>query len=216
MANFLQKKQHLFLLQGPAGQLEVMTTWPAELKSEQVAVICHPHPLHEGTMNNKVVTTVARVYDTLGVPTVRFNFRGVGNSEGSYGDTIGEIEDCTAIIEWLARSLPSMPVALAGFSFGSYIAAKVANDRDIVSLISIAPSVENFDFSQCQQISAPWLVVQGDQDEVVDPNKAIIWAKQHQPQPTLVVLPQVGHFFHGRLLQLGEIIKDFLTATKSL
>ena len=107
-----------FLLPGPAGKLEVMTTW-ARKSHGYVAIICHPHPLQEGTMHNKVVTTLAKTFAQLGVATVRFNYRGVGESEGSYGNMQGEIEDLLAVKAWLRKCLDETLFILAGFSFGS-------------------------------------------------------------------------------------------------
>jgi hypothetical protein len=153
-------------LQGPAGVLETLTTTPS-LESDITAVVCHPHPLYGGTMNNKVVYTVARAFNELGLRTVRFNFRGVGKSEGGYGEGIGETDDLLAVLSWVKRTRPNDRVWLAGFSFGSFVAARAAQQWPTDQLVSIAPPVTHFDFTGFQLPSCPWLIVQGDQDEIV-------------------------------------------------
>ena len=112
-----QKKLQSLFFPGPAGQLEALTTWPNESRTKIVGIICHPHPQQEGSMHNKVVTTLAKVFDYLGLPTVRFNFRGVGKSEGQYGKTIGETEDLLAVLSWVKSVLPNDTIWLGGFSF---------------------------------------------------------------------------------------------------
>lgn len=202
-----------FLLPGPVGQLEVMTTRPKQNAKPIVAVICHPHPLYDGTMHNKVVTTLAKAFDQLGLATVRFNYRGVGKSDGSYGETVGESEDLQAIIAWVKQQLPDHQLWLAGFSFGSFIAANVANQRDDVrQLVTLAPAVNNNDYQQFNAIHCPWFAVIGEKDEIVDVKDVEAFAK-HPPSPMqLMVLPGVSHFFHGYLIELKEILVEKLTA----
>jgi len=130
-----------FMLPGPAGQLEALVSTPQQNARETVAIICHPNPLFEGTMHNKVVTTIAKAFDLLGLTTVRFNYRGVGKSEGEYGETIGETEDCLAIVDWVQKTYPNYSLWLSGFSFGAYISASVANQMAVAQLVSIAPAV---------------------------------------------------------------------------
>ena len=110
------RESETFLLSGAIGQLEVMTTWTGD-SAVGVAIICHPHPLKEGTMHNKVVTILAKAFEKLGFATVRFNYRGVGKSEGSYGDIQGEIEDLLSVKSWVNQVLPEVNCYLAGFSF---------------------------------------------------------------------------------------------------
>lgn len=211
MNEFPKETKH-FLLEGPAGQLEVLTTWPKTTTQQTVGIICHPHPLQEGTMNNKVVTMIAKAFDHLGLATVRFNFRGVGKSDGEYGHTIGETEDLISIYQWVKSVLPEYEVWLGGFSFGSYIAAKVANQEAIMQLISIAPPVNHSDFYALTNIQCPWLIVQGDQDEVVPPKEVKDFAKNPPVPVKLIIMPEVGHFFHGRLIELRDILEKELKA----
>ena len=197
-----------FLLPGPAGLLECLTDVPEGQAPAGVAVICHPHPLGGGTMHNKVVTIIERSLRELGLATVRFNFRGVGESEGDHDEGFGETDDLLAVIEWVRKSSPDQPLALAGFSFGSYIALKVAAGLDLRQLISIAPPVDRYDFNEIEHPGCPWLVVQGDEDEVVDPDSVYAWVETLEPAPALNVMEKTGHFFHRRLMDLRGLIKN--------
>lgn len=128
-------EEHL-LISGPAGELEILVTRVAEARA--VAVICHPHPLHGGTMHNKVVSTLMRAARDQGASTVRFNFRGVGQSTGRHADGVGETEDCKAVTDWAAREFPGLPLWLMGFSFGGYVAAAAASSRTEVNMVRFA------------------------------------------------------------------------------
>lgn len=205
MNEFPQQEQRFFL-QGPAGQLEVLTTWPKDSTQKCVGIICHPHPQQQGTMNNKVVTTIAKAFDRLGLATLRFNFRGVGKSEGQYGKTIGERQDLLAIMKWVKTVLPDYDIWLAGFSFGSYIAASIANQENVLQLLTIATTVNHYDFASLTNIKCPWLSIVGEQDELVPVEEVKAFAA-HPPVPMkLIFLPGVGHFFHGHLIELRELI----------
>ncbi|MBS0350057.1 MAG: alpha/beta fold hydrolase [Proteobacteria bacterium] len=197
-----------FLLPGPVGQLEVITTKPAGAV-KGVAIICHPDPRQGGTMNNKVVTTAARAFAAQDIATVRFNFRGIGKSSGSYGEVKGELEDLLCIRDWIVTALPDTPLWLAGFSFGSYISALAAQNEILKGLISIAPPVSHYDF-YALNINCPWLVIQGDQDEVVPFDQVQSWAKQRSTEICFVVMKQVTHFFHGRLPELRDHIEKWI------
>ncbi len=199
-------------IKGPVGLLEVVTTLPKAGHHKGVGIICHPDPRQQGTMNNKVVTTIARAFDHLGLATVRFNFRGVGQSAGEYGQTIGESEDLLAIINWVKEVKPEHDIWLSGFSFGAYIAANIANQTEGVKrLLSIAPPVHHYDFQNMTTIHCPWLVIQGDQDEVVPFDQVKQWAL-HPPSPLeFKVIEGVGHFFHGHLIELRELLVIALT-----
>lgn len=201
-----------FLLPGPAGNIEILTT-PAIPDKEiaATAIICHPHPLHGGTMTNKVVTTLARVFYDVGLRTVRFNFRGVGQSEGVYDHGIGETEDVIAIANWLKKACPGEVVWLAGFSFGGFVAARAATRLPIAKLITVAPQASRFQSETLPAITCPWLIIQGEQDEVVSPTEVYAWVETLDPKPTLVKLPSAGHFFHGQLMELRKVVGQFLT-----
>ena len=203
------EQDRTFLLPGPVGQLEVLTTFPESTTLAGVGVICHPDPRFAGTMLNKVVTTTARAFGNLGLATVRFNYRGVGRSMGEYGHTDGELADLESIIAWVREVLPSQPLWLAGFSFGSYISARAAQPARPARLISIAPPVTHYNFNQFTQIACPWLVIQGDQDEVVSCAAVQEWAARPPSPLELTIMPGASHFFHGRLIELREIIEKW-------
>lgn len=197
------------LIDGPAGKLELLVEWPKQVSDTQaVGVVCHPHPLYEGTMHNKVVYTLAKVYQKLGMPTVRFNFRGVGASEGEYAEAVGESEDLLAVIDWALAGLPQAQLYLAGFSFGSYVATYGATQRPCQQLISVAPPVHHFPFDQLPHPACPWVVVQGDQDEVVSADQVFAWVEALVPKPQLITMSGAGHFFHGRLVDLSQQLLD--------
>jgi alpha/beta superfamily hydrolase len=202
-----------FLLPGPAGKLEVLAT---PVKSDAspraaIAVICHPHPLFAGTMTNKVVSTLARAFDDLGLPTVRFNFRGVGKSEGAYAEGIGEIEDLLAVVEWAKTCFPDSDLWLAGFSFGAAVSAHAATRIPVAQLVSIAPPVPRFDLLTLPPITCAWLVVQGEEDDVVIPEEVYAWVETRNPPPQLIRQPLAGHFFHGKLLELRQLLEAALS-----
>lgn len=203
-----------FLIDGPAGKLEVLTLSPKEEAQETalgVAVICHPHPLHQGAMHNKVVHTLSRAFHNKGLHTIRFNFRGVGKSEGAFGHSIGEVEDLTRVIAWARSVLPDAPLWLAGFSFGAYIAAKGATLHSCQQLYSIAPAVPNQPYVTLDPIDCPWIVVQGGKDEVIDPDAVYTWfdiTKLQNPKMQLIDMPEATHFFHGGLALLRNKVEE--------
>jgi alpha/beta superfamily hydrolase len=198
--------ERLFI-EGPAGALEAVVEEPAAAGSSY-AVVCHPHPLYGGTMDNKVVTTVARALNDAGMPTVRFNFRGVGASAGAYGEGVGETADADAVASWGAKRWAGQGLVLAGFSFGAYVMLRLAQQRVPRYLVAVAPALELFDAFGMAAPRCPWLVVQGDADDVVDPAKIINWVSGLDPKPRLVVLPGAGHLFHGRLRELRDAVVD--------
>ena len=192
---------------GPAGPLEAIVE-DTGTAGTRYAVVCHPHPLHGGTMDNKVVTTMARALREAGVPSLRFNFRGVGSSAGLFDEGNGETADAYAVASWGAARWPGRQLVLAGFSFGSYVAMRLVQQRPASHLITIAPPVGRFDFSRLARPDCPWLVMQGDADDVVDPRAVTEWANHFEPPPHLVIMPGVGHFFHGRLHELRDAVID--------
>ncbi|NOY66495.1 MAG: alpha/beta hydrolase [Gammaproteobacteria bacterium] len=199
------KKHQSVIIPGPSGELEALLSVPEDTTKETVAIICHPHPLHGGTMLNKVVHTIDKTLNNSGLVTIRFNFRGVGNSEGEYDDARGEIDDLRAVINWAAGEMPGYKLCLAGFSFGAYIAMKVSLMVSCVQLITVAPPVNILDFSPLQQPVCPWLLIQGAKDEIVDPAEVMEWAGQFS-NVNIVSEPESGHFFHGKLNILQDII----------
>lgn len=202
-----------FLITGPAGMLDVATTEPKIPSCGRTAIIAHPHPLHGGTMDNKVVTTLMRAYSGLGLRVVRFNYRGVGQSEGQFDNAVGEVQDLLAVIAWVKTVLPTDKLWLSGFSFGAYVAAKVTNDiQDVEQLVTIAPAVTNYNFDDITQVKCPWLLVQGDEDEVIDAQKVFEWVEQSPLSIDVVTMKGAGHYFHGRLVELREILQERLKA----
>lgn len=199
------------LVDGPAGALEVLVT-RAEA-AHAVAVICHPHPLHGGTMQNKVVSTLMRAARDLGGSTVRFNFRGVGQSAGEHGGGIGEVQDCQAIIDWAAREFAGLPLWLMGFSFGGYVAAAAAREQQDwpQALILVAPSVERMPFADLLPLPGPATVMMGEDDEVVAP-ESVFELLEGQPGVTMVRFAETSHFFHGKLVELKTATEQALQA----
>jgi alpha/beta superfamily hydrolase len=199
-----------FMLAGPAGALEIMVDLPTAGQARAgVGVICHPHPLEGGTLRNKVVTMLERSLRESGLATVRFNFRGVGASAGTYDAGRGESEDLAAVVAWVRGARPDAAVWLAGFSFGSYVALRNAMRLRADALITVAPPVgRDWDFDAIELPACPWLVVQGEEDEVVDPTAVFAWLDTLDPAPVLVRMPETGHFFHRRLMDLRGAVKN--------
>jgi len=187
-------------LAGPAGALEAVLETPAG-EARGLALLCHPHPLHGGTMDNKVVQTLARALRGCGWRTLRFNYRGVGASQGDWDGGRGEVDDALAAIA--ALRLPGQPLVLGGFSFGGYVAAQTAQRlaEPARRLVLIAPATGNFDLAPVPEDS---LVVHGECDEVVPLAATLAWARP-QALP-VVVVPGGGHFFHGQLPLLKSIV----------
>ena len=201
-------------LAGPAGDIEAMIedpTAPGAAPPTAFAVVCHPHPLHAGTMHNKVASTLARSCNELGLPAIRFNCRGVGKSAGTFDEGRGETDDALAAVAMGRQRWPDAALWLAGFSFGGYVALRASRQGDgarAARLITVAPAFTRYYDSPAAvpMPGCPWLIVQGDADEVVEPGTVIDWAAQLSPPPRLVVLAGVGHYFHGRLNELRETV----------
>ncbi len=193
---------------GPEGVLEGLTACPERETRGIVAVILHPHPLYGGTLNNKVVHYLSRTCNLLGIPSLRFNFRGVGKSAGHYDAGRGEVDDCLAVLDWVAGRRPGFPIWLAGFSFGAYVAYQVASrDRRVERLLTVAPPVNLFDFFSPPAPSCPWTVVQGEKDELVPAQEVRAWLQGLERQPERIELP-ADHFFHGKLNLLQDALLD--------
>lgn len=195
---------------GPAGALEAILEDPAGGPVSDFAVVCHPHPLHGGTLHNKVVHTLARVFTELGLPTLRFNYRGVGASAGRYDNGRGETDDALAVVAFGRQRWPDAAVSLAGFSFGAMVALRAAaHSAPVRRVVSVAPPVGRADLPVPARPGCPWLIVQGDADEIVDHRQVTAFAASFSPPPQLQVLPGVDHFFHGRLRELHEVVMAF-------
>jgi len=201
------------LLDGPAGKIEALLEVPPGADDARVAVLCHPHPLYQGTMHNKVVHTLARALHDLGLATLRFNFRGVGKSEGVHDEGRGETADCLWLCDWLQQQYPAAGLWLAGFSFGGMVATLAAaqyKQGNIEQLVTIAPAVGFIKSGEDPEPQAPWLLVQGAADEVVDPDKVLAWVDTLKHRPEVVMLPDTGHFFHGQLVTLRNTLTEKL------
>lgn len=192
-------------IEGPAGVLEAAIDASAR-PAVATAVICHPHPLQQGTMSNKVVTTVARAFARLGGDAVRFNFRGVGASAGRYADGSGERDDALAVVAWCRERWPGRRLYLGGFSFGAAVAAAIAARVAPAGLVTVAPPVDRL-AADFVAPACPWLLIHGDADDVVPAAPVLAWAATLSPGPRIVLLPGVGHFFHGRLAALTEAVR---------
>ena len=201
--------QRLFI-GGPAGRLEAILELPVQPEPAGIAVICHPHPQHGGTMHNKVAHMLARTFVRLGYAVLRFNFRGTEQSEGEFDEGIGELDDALAAIQWMREKYSGSPLWLAGFSFGAAIAVKTAVATEVDGLISVAPAISRFASGLESQPQCPWLVIQGDQDELVDVEETVAWFDSLAPGPELLIIPDGEHFFHGRLLELREAVMEFI------
>jgi alpha/beta superfamily hydrolase len=201
--------EHL-LQDGPAGALEVAIDRAPETRG--VAVIAHPHPLHGGTLSNKVVQTLARASVLAGWTAVRFNFRGVGRSQGVYDEGRGELEDLLAVIETQA---PAGPLCLAGFSFGAFVTShavvRLHPVRDLQRVVLVGAAASRFELAELPaELHSRSLVIHGEQDDTVPLESVMAWARP-QVLPVLVV-PQVGHFFHGQLPLLRDTVLRHLRA----
>jgi uncharacterized protein len=199
---------------GPIGALEgrIENPLPDGVRPAVVGVVCHPHPLHGGTMQNKVVHTVARAMQEAGAPTVRFNFRGVGASEGVYADGVGEIDDALSVVDWARATWRCRHVWLGGFSFGAAVSLQVANAVHPDKLVTIAPPVGRLITQPIARPPCPWLIVQGDRDELVDCAAVQRWAAGYAPQPEFLLMRDAEHFFHGRLAELRAGVLRFLAS----
>jgi uncharacterized protein len=198
---------------GPAGDLEAIVEVPASAAGAQrVVVLCHPHPSYGGTMTNKVVHMLARAFNEFGVPSVRFNFRGVGASAGSYDEGIGETQDAIAVLDWAAQRWPGAKLWGGGFSFGGAIAIRAATARDVRRLVTVAPAIDRVAVDDVP--SCPWLIVQGDSDELVAAEKIQRWAQGLPTPPQLALVRGVDHFFHGRLNELRCIVLEWLAGQR--
>jgi len=198
-------------LDGPAGPLEALLQERDDHRHDLVAVVCHPHPLYGGTLHNKVTHRVASTLHGLGAAVLRFNFRGVGASAGAYDRGDGELEDARAALAFLRRRYPEARRWAAGFSFGSWVASRLAaREPDVERLILVAPPVHTQTFEEMATLPVPKLVVQGTADEVCRPeNLARVFPGWAEPK-RLVEVPGAGHFFDRKLAELSQALLEGL------
>lgn len=204
-------------LEAPAGDLEAIVETPVGAAGTAVVgaygVVCHPHPLHGGTMNNKVVWTLSRAFQQFDVPVIRFNFRGVGASSGGYDAGRGEAADALAVIGYGRARWPGAALWFAGFSFGAVVALRAAPAAQPARFVAVAPGITRVEAGAVTAPACPWLIVQGEADDVVPAPAVIAWAQRLSPAPQLALLPAAGHFFHGRLNELRDVVVNFLART---
>lgn len=195
----MPRQQNVFFA-GPAGQIEGVLHLPDAAPSA-IAVVAHPLSTMGGTMDNKVVTTLTKAFTELGFAALRFNFRGAGESAGSFDHGDGETQDAIAAADFLRGEFPGLPLAGAGFSFGGYVQARAAEKLRPQHLVLVAPAVGRL---AMPHVPADTLIIHGDLDEVVELDAVLHWAR---PQHLAVVVPAgADHFFHGRLMQLKQIV----------
>jgi len=197
----------------PTGHLEgILKPEEDGIIPHYAALVCHPHPLGGGTMHNKVVFKVAQVLQALGMPTLRFNFRGVGHSTGTYDEGRGEMDDVRFALEFLSRRYPGLPVMLAGFSFGAYVGLRVAAADDRVqTMIGLGVPARMFDGDYLRDYHKPKLIIQGTDDELAPYDLAVAWFEELPAPKSMMAVEGADHFFQGRLDEVQAIITSFVS-----
>lgn len=211
------KHEQALEITGPAGVIDAR--WQAAEQTHLGVLMCHPHPLFHGTMDNKVVTTVTRTMAAAGLPTLRFNFRGVGASEGVHDHGRGEQDDVLAVLAYARETLGWQQVILAGFSFGAGMACLSAcrEPEHLAALVLLAPAVHHFDAPNQLPYEFETFVYMGDADEVVPFDEVQDWAERVVPTPHFSVFRDGSHFFHGRLTDLkSSLLEDLAPVIRPL
>ncbi|MGX5174720.1 alpha/beta hydrolase [Aliikangiella sp. IMCC44653] len=199
------------IIRGQVGDIQaVLDIAEGTPEVDFVAVNCHPHSLHGGSLSNKVTHTLAKAIASFGIPSLRFNFRGVGDTHGEFDEGVGEQQDLADAVAWLQARYPNKQLILTGFSFGSYVSALAAKQLNPSLLLSVAPPVKRFDFSQFQRPNCEWQVLMGDADELVEFGAVVDWVESFTPSPHLIRFEQASHFFHGRLIELREQVEQII------
>jgi alpha/beta superfamily hydrolase len=205
---------------GSAGRIEAVY-WKTAVPAPPIAaVICHPHPLFGGTLHNKVVYQVARTFDRLSVPALRFNFRGAGMSEGTHDRGLGEQEDVRAAIDFMAGEYPGVPIAVAGFSFGCWVGLRVGcADARVTELVGLGAPVGDSDFGYLAKCDKPRLMIQGEHDQFGSPEKVKELVRSFpakmQKETRVIVVPDGDHFFTGHLAKVDEALTAWLVERHS-
>ena len=197
------------VIDGPVGQLEALYLDSAEPRG--LALLCHPNPVQGGTMMNKVVSTLQRTARDAGLVTLRFNYRGVGASAGSHDMGTGEVDDALAAARWLRGKYPDLPLTLLGFSFGGFVATSLggrleAEGVKLARLFMVAPAVMRLRDEDALPQTCPITVIQPETDEVIDPQLVYDWSKDLSRPHELLKVAECGHFFHGKLPELKELV----------
>ncbi len=207
------------LIDSQSGKLEIKLSLPEVSAQEghehiRSVVLCHPHPLFGGSMQNKVVHTLAKTTATLGHRAIRFNFRGVGLSEGQFDNGVGEREDLSSVIQYILARFPADPIVLAGFSFGAFVAAELCiqrgNEWPIEALCLVAPPIGRLSFSSFAALEIPLTVIAAENDELVPLDSIQRWRTDIAVLQQFSVIQGASHFFHGKLRQLSAAFEPFV------
>jgi uncharacterized protein len=193
------------LIDGPSGSLEIALSVPSASTITGLAFLCHPHPVHGGTMDNKVVQTLAKAFFEMGCAVMRFNFRGVGASTGIFDNGVGETEDAAVALAYAQAALPqtaNLPLVAAGFSFGCFVQSRLLPRSNPARLVLVGPAVKRFEITD---VPRDTVVIHGESDDVVPLADVMEWARP-QSLP-ITVFPGAGHFFHGRLGELKSCVQ---------
>jgi len=197
------------LLQGPVGDLEALIDHPEpDIARNITGIVCHNSAENGGSLHGKVVQIIERSLRELGLKTIRFNFRGVGLSQGCFDHGYGETDDLIAVSKWLRKVCPQDKIWFGGYGFGSYVSAKACQKIPVQQLVSVAPVVEQYDFTALPMPECPWLIIQGNEDEAVSTDAVYHWVESLEPAPQLIQLDEADHTFHRRLMDLRGVIKN--------
>lgn len=198
---------------GAAGDIECALSGPRQAPLRGGLLVCHPHPLYGGTMDNKVVTTLAAAGNDVGLAALRFNFRGVGASAGAHDEGRGEAEDCQLLADWLRAELDGLPLLLAGFSFGGFVALRAQAVIAPAALVTVAPAARYLEADEpAAWPRCPWLSIHAADDDVVPLVETQAHLAAAQPPPRWEIPDSGGHFFHGRLDAVREPARAFMQA----
>ena len=203
--------QKLFI-DGPAGRLESLWMPAGEESPGQAVVFCQPHPLHGGTMETKVVARTARKLSESGFTTLRFNFRGVGQSEGVWDKGQGERDDLRAAMDYVLGRNPNASLTVFGFSFGAWVALKVGGDHPAVgAMVAVAPPIRHLSFDGLDNSTKPKLIVYAGRDEIVDSTGLANWAESLAEPKQVLLIPEADHLFSKQSDEVAEAVLDFCT-----
>ncbi|KFI05476.1 alpha/beta hydrolase [Massilia sp. BSC265] len=203
----MNKYSHKFTLDGHAGKMQCILDLP-EGQPRGIALVAHPHPLYGGTMENKVAQTLARTFVTLGYATARFNFRGVGESEGVHDDGRGEVDDMDIMYRHMTEQYPDLPVALSGFSFGTFVQAQfqqrlIAEGRPAERLVLVGTAAGKWPMPP---VPADTILIHGELDDTITLQEVFDWARPLDIPVT--VIPGADHFFHRKLGHIKNLVVE--------
>ena len=206
-------RENPVLIDGPVGVLEALHMPVADPRG--IALICHPNPSQGGTMLNKVVSTLQRTARDSGLATLRFNYRGTGKSAGEHDMNMGEVDDAHAALAWLQEQHPNLPIYLLGFSFGGFVAGSLSGRLEqagvaVTQLYLVAPAVMRLDAEHRLASHCQLTVIQPEEDEVIDPELVYQWSDALTQPHELLKVAECGHFFHGRLPELKQLVAERL------